>query len=181
MGRADVIKPAAARRQAKEILAQLAAGVNPNAEAKKSREIQQELGITLGEALNAYLDLRELAPSTVKSYKQVVERCFDDWMNWPIRDISRSDVVKRYRHIQDRISKRSIQPLKANPRGLADAQKAMRYLSAIMNSYANDSHMGTPVLPDGNPVMVLKDKRARKQLKPRTQFLQREERRNATG
>jgi integrase len=177
LGRADVIKPAAARRQAKEILAQLAAGVNPNAKARKNREIQQELGITLGEALNAYLDLRELAPSTVKSYKQVVERCFDDWMKWPIRDISRSDVVTRYRHIQDRISKRSIQPLKANPRGLADAQKAMRYLSAIMNSYANDSHMGTPVLPDGNPVMVLKDKRARKQLKPRTQFLQREERR----
>ena len=51
LGRTDVIKASEARRQAIEKLAQLAAGVNPNVEAKKNREIQQELGITLGEAL----------------------------------------------------------------------------------------------------------------------------------
>jgi len=177
LGRTDVIKASAARRQAIEKLAQLAAGINPNVEAKKHREIQQELGVTLAEALDAYLSLRDLAPSTVKSYRQVVGRCFDGWMKRPIREISRAEVVKKYQSIQEGIAKRSIQPEKANPRGLADAQKAMRYLSAIMNSYTNDTHMGSPILPDGNPVQVLKDKRARKQLKPRKQFLQKSERR----
>jgi hypothetical protein len=119
-----------------------------------------------------------LKPSTIKSYRQVMQRSFGNWMERPIREITRSEVVRKYQSIQEGIAKRQIQPEKANPRGLADAQKAMRYLSAIMNSFANDTYQGQPLLPDGNPVMVLKDKKARKQLKGRTRFLQRSERRD---
>ncbi|MGY8790707.1 MAG: tyrosine-type recombinase/integrase, partial [Pseudomonadales bacterium] len=99
-------------------------------------------------------------------------------MSRPIREITRDDIIKRYKQIQVGISKRAAQPLKANPRGQADAQKAMRYLSAIMNSYSGDKLNGEPLLPDGNPVLVLKDKRARKTLKSRDRFLEREERRD---
>ena len=47
----------------------------------------------------------------------------------------------------------------------------MRYLYAMINSYANDTYQGKSVLPDGNPVWVLSDKRVRSQLKPRRTFL----------
>ena len=123
------------------------------------------------------MSLRELKPTTVKSYRQVISRCFKDWLDKPIRQISRKDVLQRYSDIKDGISERAIQPEKANPRGLAEAQKAMRYLSAIMNSYAGDKLNGEPLLPDGNPVEVLRDKRARKTLKPRNRFLEKKERR----
>ncbi|MDA1370049.1 MAG: tyrosine-type recombinase/integrase [Proteobacteria bacterium] len=177
LGRVDVIDARLARRLAKEKLAMLAAGINPNLEARKNREADQQLGITLQEALEEYLELRALKPSTIKSYRQVIIRSFGDWADKPIRSISRQGIVKRYQAIQQGISKRALQPEKANPRGLSDAQKSMRYLSAILNSYANDTYQGQPLLPDGNPVLVLKDKKARKKLKERKRFLESAERR----
>ena len=63
-----------------------------------------------------------------------MKRGFDDGMKWPIRDISWSNVVNVHRHIQDRISKRNIQPLKANPRGLADATYS------VTNSINKEDH-----------------------------------------
>lgn len=171
LGRVDVIPVRDARRIAREKLALLAEGINPNTKAKESRAISDQLGITLRDAIEEYLNLRQLKPSTLKSYRQVTARAFSDWMDKPLRDITRQKVVKRYQEIQDGIAKRKVQPEKANPRGLAEAQKAMRYLSAVMNSYANDTVGGEPVLPDGNTVLVLKDKRARVKLKSRNRFL----------
>jgi len=178
LGRVDVIDARSARRLAKEKLAMLAAGINPNLEAWKSREEGQQLGITLQEAVEEHLELRDLKPSTIKSYRQVISRSFEDWADKSIRNISRQDIVRRYQSIQQGIAKRALQPEKANPRGLADAQKAMRCLSAVLNSYANDTYLGQPLLPDGNPVLVLKDKKARKKLQERKRFLESEERRD---
>ena len=178
LGRVDVIDARSARRLAKEKLAMLAAGINPNLEAWKSREEGQQLGITLQEAVEEHLELRDLKPSTIKSYRQVISRSFEDWADKSIGNISRQDIVRRYQSIQQGIAKRALQPEKANPRGLADAQKAMRYLSAVLNSYANDTYLGQPLLPDGNPVLVLKDKKARKKLQERKRFLESEERRD---
>ena len=178
LGRVDVIDARSARRLAKEKLAMLAAGINPNLEARKSREEGQQLGITLQEAVEEHLELRDLKPSTIKSYRQVISRSFEDWADNSIGNISRQDIVRRYQSIQQGIAKRALQPEKANPRGLADAQKAMRYLSAVLNSYANDTYLGQPLLPDGNPVLVLKDKKARKKLQERKRFLESEERRD---
>jgi integrase len=178
LGRVDVIDARSARRLAKEKLAMLAAGINPNLEAWKSREEGQQLGITLQEAVEEHLELRDLKPSTIKSYRQVISRSFEDWADKSIGNISRQDIVRRYQSIQQGIAKRALQPEKANPRGLADAQKAMRYLSAVLNSYANDTYLGQPLLSDGNPVLVLKDKKARKKLQERKRFLESEERRD---
>ena len=178
LGRVDVIDARSARRLAKEKLAMLAAGINPNLGACKSREEGQQLGITLQEAVEEHLELRDLKPSTIKSYRQVISRSFEDWADKSIGNISRQDIVRRYQSIQQGIAKRALQPEKANPRGLADAQKAMRYLSAVLNSYANDTYLGQPLLPDGNPVLVLKDKKARKKLLERKRFLESEERRD---
>ena len=177
LGRVDVISVREARRLARDKLALLAEGVNPNTQSKLSRDTDAQLGVTLSDAIDAYLALRELKPSTIKSYRQVLGRSFKDWFSLQLRQISRQDIVNRYVDIQSGIAKRQLQPEKANPRGLADAQKAMRYLSAIMNSYSNDTVNGKRLLPDGNPVLVLKDKRARVRLKARDRFLNEEERR----
>ena len=177
LGRTNVISVRDARRSAKENLLLLAQGHNPNQKRKAKLEAENFKGISLEEAFSSYLELRSLKPSTEKSYKQVVARCFGDWLDRPIRNISREDVLKKYQSIQSRIKKRSKRPEKANPRGLAEAQKAMRYLNAILNTYLNDTdEKGNRVLPNGNPVAVLKDKRVRNRLKPRVRYLKQIER-----
>ena len=152
-------------------MAALGKGENPNVILKRKAEAKQHLGITLEKALEEYLSLRQLRPSTVKSFRQVMQRAFGDWMTKSISTISRRDVLARYAAIQKRIAKSSKWTQQTNPKGLADAQKAMRYLSALMTSYLGDRYMGEPLLPEGNPVLVLKEKRARASLKPRERFL----------
>ena len=178
LGRADVLTPAQARSAAKQQLAALSAGQNPNETRKRKAEARSQLGITLGDALEEYLQLRQLKPSTIKSYRQVMQRAFRDWLIKPLSGISRRDVLNRYQLIQNRVVETSKWSKQANPKGLAEAQKAMRYLSAIMNSYVGDRYLGEPLLPEGNPVLVLKEKRARATLKPRDRFLSDEERQN---
>ncbi|MBT5485041.1 MAG: DUF4102 domain-containing protein [Gammaproteobacteria bacterium] len=145
LGRVDVIPVNKARQMAKEKLSLLAQGINPNQETIQQLATTKALSISLEDALAEYLSLRELKPSTVKSYRQVIARSFDDWWSRPITEITRDDIIKRYKLIKDGISKRAFQPIKANPRGLADAQKAMRYLSAPMNSYSGDKLNGEPL------------------------------------
>ena len=177
LGRTNVISVRDARRLAKENLLLLAQGENPNQKRKAKLEAENFKGITLKEAFNDYLGLRSLKLSTEKSYKQVVSRCFSDWLDRPISNISREDVLKKYQSIQRRIKTRSKRPEKTNPRGLAEAKKAMRYLNAILNTYLNDTdEKGNRVLPNGNPVAVLKDKRVRSRLKPRVRYLKQAER-----
>ena len=180
LGRVDVINIRDARRRAKEGLALLASGINPNQKRKAELRAESFEGINLEAAFNGYMELRaDLKPSTKKSYQQVMARCFGDWFKHPIKEITRDDIVKKYNAIQSRIAKRSKRPAKANPRGLAEAQKAMRYLNAILNTYLNDvDEDANQVLPNGNPVVVLKDKRMRTILKPRMRFLKRSEREN---
>ena len=68
LGRVDVISVREARRLARDKLALLAEGVNPNTQSKLSRDTDAQLGVTLSDAIDAYLALRELKPSTIKSY-----------------------------------------------------------------------------------------------------------------
>ena len=180
LGRVNVINVREARRLAKENLALLASGINPNQKRKAELRAESNKGINLEQAYHSYMELRaDLKPSTKKSYQQVMVRCFGDWFMLPIKEITRDDVVKKYNAIRNRIAKRSKRPEKANPRGLAEAQKATRYLNAILNTYLNDvDEDGNRVLPNGNPVAVLKDKRMRTILKPRMRFLMRSEREN---
>jgi hypothetical protein len=58
-----------------------------------------------------------------------------------------------------------------NPTGEADAQKAMRYLSAIFGHFESDYAGDQLVLPHGNVVKVLTKKRIRPPIKRRERTL----------
>lgn len=176
LGRTDVINARDARRLAKDKLAMLAEGINPNRAKQSQLQTDKALSISLEHAITDYLSLRALKPSTVKSYQQVMLRCFGDWYKLPIREITREDVLRRYQEIQTRISANKTLKPKANPKGLAEAQKAMRYLSAVMTSYEGDVVNGSSLLTNGNPVNVLREKRAKVTLKSRDSFLNKKQR-----
>lgn len=179
LGRVDVLSAAVARKEAHSKLAQLAAGINPNEEARASQkqkrlsaEADAARGLTLRQALLEYLNLKELKPATVKSYNTTIERNFEDWLDQPLREITRDDVLERYQTIKKRVAgkKRLETTSFANPAGEGEAQRAFRYLGAVINSFANDVVGGKPLL-DFNPVDVLKHKKVRKLLRARKRYL----------
>jgi len=114
----------------------------------------------------------------VRSYTGTITRNFSGWLNRPIASITAQDCVTRYRQIREEVAKRASQIRKVNEPGEAEAQKAMRSLSALLSYFANDmlpDNSGR-LLPYGNPVEGLKDKRIRHKLKGRTRALSFEER-----
>lgn len=165
-----------ARAKAKKHLADMAQGINPNTKLK----MDQIKGFTLREAIDQYMTEKgnTLKPNTVKSYNSTLKNNFDKWMNRAIASITPQECVSRYTQIKEEVAKRSTQKVKANDRGLAEANKAMRTLSVIMGYYADDFLPDnlTRILPNGNPVRVLANKKVKKQLKPRTNSLNFEQR-----
>lgn len=179
LGRTDSLSVVTARKKALVALAKLADGVQPNEEARESRKLktlkaasEKARSISLREALDQYLKLKELKPATVVSFNSTMERNFNDWLDKPLRDLSRELVLERFQQIKKRVAlkKRGSTNAFVNPAGEGEAQRSFRYLGAVINSFANDVIDGQRLL-DGNPVEVLKDKKVRRLLKPRHRFL----------
>lgn len=168
-----------ARIIAKKHLADMAQGINPNTKLK----MDQIKGFTLREAIDQYMTEKlgsgSIKPSTVKTYNSTLNNNLGKWMNRAIASITPQECVTRYHQIKDEVAKRSTQKVKTNEPGLAEANKAMRTLSVILGYYANDflPDNRTRILPNGNPVSVLANKKLKKQLKPRTASLSFEQRR----
>ena len=189
IGRCDLMSAKVARKQAQAVLIMLADGKNPN-EVRKVRisdELQDEANrsarsITLQVAIEEYSQLKSFKASTVKDQASVLSRNFSDWMRLPLAEITRDMVLQRFQDIQKRVSDRRLgvterwikegkEPKEyVNDHGRGEAQKAFRYLSAIINSFMNDLVDGEPLLRH-NPCMVLKDKKVRKVLQPKDGYL----------
>lgn len=181
----DVIKvsPAKARQEARVILAKTATGINPSLEKKAAQEVARARGLTFGQAVTDYSMHTPWADKTRKDALETLHRRFGDWYSRPLTSITRDDCLSRFRKIKSDVSKRQValdkrmaeagnpRPPTLNEYGVAEAQKAFRLVNAIFASYGNDSVAGERLLPQGNPVEVLKDKRQRHVLRRRENFL----------
>ncbi len=190
LGRCDLMSVNDARQEAKAVLLALSQGINPNEELRKTTKAQEAeatletaRGLTLAGALEEFLDYKDYKPNTVKDATQSLHRNFGDWMERPLRSITREEVFERFRGIKKRVKARrdAVNERKANlglppsrfskSDGAGEAQRAFRYLTAIFNSFKKDFVGGKLLLPDGNPCDVLADKKVRKVLKPRNFYL----------
>ena len=189
IGRCDVMSAKVARKKAQSVLMMLGEGVNPN-EVKKAniaRQIDTEANrkarsLNLQDATEQYNQLKPFKANTLKDQASVLNRNFSDWMKLPLSEITRDMVLQRFLAIQKRVSDRRQELNKrwaeegkeakesVNGHGRGEAQKAFRYLSAIINSFMNDLVDGDPLLSH-NPCMVLKDKKVRKVLQPKSRYL----------
>lgn len=190
LGRCDLITHQEARRRAKAALFALSQGRNPNEEqrdaieAKKSEErLEEALNLTLADACEAYFGYKDYKPNTIKCATQTLTRNFGDWMDRPLRSITRDEVLVRFKDIKKRVTTRRASINERNAKlglppsrfsasdGAGESQRAFRYLTAIFNSFKKDSFDGRLLLPQGNPCDVLADKKLRKVLKPRNSYL----------
>jgi integrase len=138
IGATNVLSLDAARERAKEILSDLYAGRDPKATTRDR--------VTLRAALEAYLKGNSrLRPTSVRDYRQSVERHLTGWLDRPLRDISATMVIERHGAIAGSI--------KAEGRydGRATADGTMRCLRSVWNAtFEHDEN------PPANPTRVLR-------------------------
>lgn len=168
IGNHPVIKLDKAREMAQASLLVMKQGDDPIELDRQEREgkvkaaaLSDALAIPLQTVFDDFLRGRNHKPKTAKDYINTVEVCFLDWLPKPIRFITRKEVEQRFFQLQTN-------------NGKAQAVKAMRILSAIMNYAKADEVEGVRLISE-NPCEVLRDKKIDRTVKPRKRFLDKEE------
>ncbi len=142
------IRPKSARNRAHSILADMAAGIDPNKVKRQSLEEQILTRVTLREMLEEHLTKarrngKRLKPRTQADYRAAVDRYLSEWAAKPLLGITRRMVVERHQAISDL-------------HGPSVADHAFRVLRLVWN-YAEgkfEDAEGNPQLPP-NPVNKL--------------------------
>jgi len=156
-----------ARTKARNALTLLREGTDPIEQYKrvlsdKKEQLAREkaLSVPLNELMESYFEARQL--KSERHYRKVINLCFSDWLDVPVRGITRQMVESRYKE-------------KAFKEGhMATAAQSMRYLSAIMNYGKAEEINGEPLIQD-NPVNVLKGKRIQRTIKPKERYIEKEQ------
>ena len=156
-----------ARRKARKALNLLRDGIDPLQLEKEVREEllassakAEALSVTLKDLMTNFFEARQLKSEA--DYQKVLNSCFADWLDKPVRSITRQSVEKFYKR-------------KAFKEGhKAQAAKATRYLSSIM-TYGKAEIISGEKLIIENPVDVLKEKRIDRSVKPKERYVEREQ------
>lgn len=98
IGRADVLAPDLARKQAMTILSAMNAGIDPNRQ-KRERLADQ---VTLDEAFDAFFESKpDLSPATVDAYERTRTLYLQSWRPKALQSIARQAVISMHRRISD--------------------------------------------------------------------------------
>ncbi|VEG92508.1 tyrosine-type recombinase/integrase [Legionella spiritensis] len=145
IGKYGAITAEEARKQAKQLLGQIAKGDNPIAE-KKANKIKT---MTLDQVFHDYLKARkDLKSLTIKDYQGILKQVVPDWLDKPLLNITREMIAKRHAQYGQTNSK-------------ARANYAMRVLRAVFNFAVHEYQLenGQPVIAV-NPVEYLSHARS---------------------
>jgi len=149
LGKYGTFAPDQARKQARQILQDMANGIDPVAEREKKVAEQ----ITLGEIAEQYIKDRDLKQSTINDINKHLRNIFSPFKEKPVKDITRNKVLKLFREKSEQ-----------SP---AQANQAFRILRALIN-YAMATHRpgNMPLIPE-NPVQVISDAKIWNHIKPK--------------
>ena len=164
IGRHPVFTVAQARAVASEKLRLMRQGIDP-VEYEQNRldsvahekALTDALSVTLGEIFIAFMASRSHKASTKRDYQSTVRVVFNDWLDRPIRELTRRDIEQRFIITRDN-------------RGKPQAAKAMRILSAICKYAMAEEIEGERLLTE-DPCDVLNQKRIDRSIPKRTSYL----------
>ena len=156
---------AQARHIARDKLALMAQGINPN-EVKRKIIAEEKLKSdllkikpTLKQAFEHYLLYKTLKPRTIKDYTMVVDNYLKDWNDITLDKISRSMIQAKHSELSQR--------------SLAQANMAMRVFRAIYNysveHYRDENDQS--ILDQDNPINTLNAKKAWNKIRSRKTYI----------
>lgn len=169
VGRPGELTPAQAREKAQMLLAQMAAGINPNNEKKKDKDLKlvnyakETQQPTLMTAYNAYINERELGVKSLEDYRMCVEDYLVEWKDVKLIDITRKMIQEK--HVELTI------------RSKARANLAMRFLRAVFN-FSIEHYLDVndkSILDISNPVNTLGAKKAWNKIKRRKGYIRKDQ------
>lgn len=138
-----------ARHRAKNLLGQLASGIDPI----KARRETRARAISLRTTLTDYLKLRPLKDSTRANYLRFITGHLSDWLDRPILSITEREILRRFQVLSEQS-------------GPVCANLTFRMLNAVIN-FA----MATQGLSGDSPVKVLSRAKVWHRPAPRTRCL----------
>lgn len=156
---------AQARHIAKDKLALMAQGINPN-EVKRKIIAEEKLKSdllkikpTLKQAFDHYLLYKPLKPRTIKDYTMVVDNYLKDWNDITLDKISRFMIQAKHSELSQR--------------SMAQANMAMRVFRAIYNysveHYRDENNRS--ILDQDNPINTLNAKKAWNKIHSRKSYI----------
>ncbi len=176
LGRHPVMLLDMAREKARETMLVIKQGLDPiKLEEQESQQRAKDaarddfMSVTLRTVFEEFISLRNLKEKTKKDYKNTFDVCLGDWLDQPVKDITRRKVEERFLEIQKKKHRR------AKDTGKAQATKCMRYLRALLNhAKAWEVDEGVRLITE-NPCDVLKEKKVDMRVKPRSTYLEKED------
>ncbi|MCD9146725.1 tyrosine-type recombinase/integrase [Pseudophaeobacter flagellatus] len=132
LGNTDQLTLADARKLAKKAVAEMVGGTDPN----KVKAEQRAKGMTLGDAVDAFLSGRDHKASTAANYRNTLRRDFGDWHKRELRHITPQMTLDRFNKI-----------MKRTPSGAALAMRTFRSCWNYARELTADQD-GVPVLHD---------------------------------
>lgn len=156
---------AQARHIARDKLALMAQGINPN-EVKRKIIAEEKLKSdllkikpTLKQAFEHYLLYKRLKPRTIQDYTMVVDNYLKDWNEITLDKISRFMIQAKHSELSQR--------------SMAQANMAMRVFRAIYNysveHYRNENNRS--ILDQDNPINTLNAKKAWNKIRSRKTYI----------
>ncbi len=145
LGNFPSMTPDEARRRAKSHLVAFSGGKDVTAEKRKLRA----KGVTLGEVYERFKKERQPRPKTIEVYDGLIKRCFKDWLDKPLNEITKDMCAQKFDELLSLKGPRTTD-------GKAQADQAMRTLRSIYNfaSALYEDQDGKSLLPE-NPVKRL--------------------------
>lgn len=157
VGKHPTLTVVQAREKARPLLQQMYEGTDPAEEKAKRVAHEAAITISLQSVYDNFFSIRSLKPKTVSDMKRNAASYLTDWLENPIRNISRKMVEDRFIKLSDNS-------------GPATATKTFRYLSSVLN-FAMADEVGGERLIKENPCDVIKDRKLRRTIKPRERCL----------
>ncbi|TCB52372.1 DUF4102 domain-containing protein [Acinetobacter sp. ANC 4779] len=158
-----------AREIARDKLAQMMQGINPNNEKKKAiaaEKVKSDLSKskpTLKQAFDNYLLHKTLKARSVKDYTIVINDYLKEWQNIKLDHISRTMIQAKHSELSQRSK--------------AQANMAMRVFRAIYNYSVEHSldNNDKPILDAHNPIKTLNAKNAWNKIRRRKTYINKDQ------
>lgn len=100
IGTWPVLNSEEAMKRAKEVLAQMSAGVNPNQKKAHARQTSSN-SKTLQDLYDDYMTVKTVRQTSNKAYEAAYRLCLSDWSKKPLESITYEMTIKRYRDISE--------------------------------------------------------------------------------
>jgi integrase len=162
IGGNDKYDPDEARSLARQYLAMLAEGINPNEQKQKEKAAQTAMRVieelTLSKVFHDYKVSRQnLKAKTLSDYERLLKRCVGDWFDKPVVEITKEMIETRHRKLSE------------HP---AQADLTMRIVRALF-TYAGLTYEDSEgrSLVQANPVKRLSQAKTWNKVKPREEYL----------